>query len=136
MRSRFRLGTVSAGAAFFSIGFMMLFSGMFFYAVLAMVYSVPCVAAYKKSPSRFWQPFTLFSVFGTIFVTYYLTHAFMREIDGRQVVGFPLPIEQSPDFGTQAFVSPNALLVSGLCLFPLALLSTLDTCRGKRNRQG
>ncbi len=129
MSRHFSLGTISAGAAFFPIAFIMLFSGIYLYAVCVLVYSVPCLAAYRKSPARFWQPFTLLSVFGTILITYCVTYAWVREIGGQQAVGFP--IEQGPDLGTQALAGPNALMISGVCLLPLAALSTFDTIRKK-----
>lgn len=50
---------------------------------------------------------------------------------GQPAEGFPLPIEQSPDFGTPASGGPNAVMISGVCLLPLAALSTFDTMRKK-----
>jgi hypothetical protein len=133
--SRFRLGTLSASAALFTTVFLVLFGPYYAVLIPPLVYAVPCSAAFRKSPARFWRTFTVVSVLIALVATAVCTLGLPREIDGVLMIGFPLP---QPVDSISVFSLPfavNAVLASGVCLFPLCLLSTLDTLRTHRRKR-
>jgi hypothetical protein len=127
---RFTLGTISAGAAWFLTTFFVLWGDQLPNVLPIFVFAVPCYAAYHKEPHGFWRFFTVLSIVGTACITFFLAHAFSREIDGTLVFGFPIPYVTGefvihPDYRVIA----NHILISGVCLMPLAAFSTFDTVR-------
>lgn len=94
-----------------------------------LVYAVPCSAAFRKSPARFWRTFTAVSVLIAAIATIVCTLGFRQKIDGVEMVGFPLPQPLAENSVFSLPFTVNVVLSSGLCLFPLCLLSTLDTLR-------
>lgn len=131
--SRFTLGTVSANAARLAVVFLVLFGVIYLWFLPLVVYAVPCSAAFKKSPRRFWRTFTVASVVLAVIATAFCTYGFSRELDGIPVIGFPLPHPTAESALVSLPFAINAVLASGCCLLPLSLFSTLDTFR-KQNR--
>ena len=133
--TRFRLGTISASAAWATIFFLVLFGPYYAVLIPVLVYAVPCAAAFRKSPARFWRTFTVVSIAIAVIATAVCTHGFRHDLHGVPMVGFPLsqPVAENSLFSLPFTV--NAVLASGLCLFPLCLLSTLDTIRTHRRQR-
>lgn len=109
---KFSLGTISSGAALFTVAVMMFFGIAYIYFALLLVYAVPCMAAYRKKPAGFWQPFTLVSVFGAASATFICAFGIRREIDDVELVGFPVAYVLSPELSHFPEVIVNAVLVS------------------------
>lgn len=125
----FRFGSVSAEAARGTTWILVILGSVYFVLVPLLVYAVPCVAAFKKTPKVFWRSFTLASIAVAVGATVWCTRGFAREFAGEPVVGFPLPHPAADDPWLSLPLWTNALLVSGCCLLPLGLLSTIDTIR-------
>jgi hypothetical protein len=130
---RFSLGTLSAGASWFFTAFVVLWGGLLPNAITIVVFAVPCYAAYHKEPQKVWRPFTLLSIVAAAYLTFYFSYAFTREADGVQVAGFPIAYLPGDFVGAPDIrVIANHVLISGLCLLPLTVLSTVDTLRKAR----
>lgn len=131
---RLRLGTISASAAWATIFCLVLFGPYYAVLIPPLVYAVPCAAAFRKSPALFWRTFTVVSVLIAAAATAACTHGFRQTIDCVEMVGFPLPQPLAENSVFSLPFAVNALLASGLCLFPLCLLSTIDTIRTHRRQ--
>lgn len=129
--SRFRLGTLSASAALATTVFLVLFGAVYAVLIPALIYAVPCAAAFKKTPAPFWRTFTVASVLVASIATAVCTFGFRHDLDGTEMIGFPFAHPLSLNWIYSLPFIVNAVFSSGLCLFPLCLLSTLDTLRKK-----
>ena len=114
-----KFGTLSSGAAFFTTAALVTFGMEYIVLIPLLVYLVPAISAYSKTPSNIWRSFTVISFSAAILITLFVTFLSPNDI-------------QTNGAERASALLVNSVFVFGLVLFPLNLLSTIDTIR-KRN---